>query len=262
MTPATVQDAPLQLLPHWRHPLGLQILLINALLWGPCFIQLHFQYWPLSTDIFHFYLWSSNITSKYFNFITVRYLSQCLKCYFINYCSSEMASTFDYFNGSACIPASTNPGNLFCQPCLNAAMFKQPVLWLYGWAWLSFVSLVPSFTFSPFEFLCILPHIEEVAFSFDGPSRETQRDTQFRMNKYDIQTWVIERGMHCWSCLCYPATLWDSWQPTSQTLDFPLWSCPQISLSCKAHDLSCSGMVCYLDKVCLLSRSQVCIPSS
>ena len=37
-----------------------------------------------------------------------------------------------------------------------------------------------------------MPHIEEVAFSFDGPSGEIERETHYRMNKYDIQCWVVD----------------------------------------------------------------------
>ena len=37
-----------------------------------------------------------------------------------------------------------------------------------------------------------MPHIEEVAFSFIGPSGETQRETRFRMHEDDIQLWVTE----------------------------------------------------------------------
>jgi hypothetical protein len=37
-----------------------------------------------------------------------------------------------------------------------------------------------------------MPHIEEVTFFFDGPSGQIQRETCFRMNKYDIRCWFIE----------------------------------------------------------------------
>ena len=56
---------------------------------------------------------------------------------------------------------SSNP---FWQPCLNASLFRQPVWWSDGWAWQSFVPLVPSFVFTPFKTLCIMPCIEEVTF--------------------------------------------------------------------------------------------------
>jgi hypothetical protein len=71
-------------------------------------------------------------------------------------------------------------------------MFKQPVWWSDGWSWLSFVPLAPSFVFTPFESLCAMPHIEEVAFSFSMPSGEIQSETRFRMNEYDIQQWAME----------------------------------------------------------------------
>ena len=118
---------------------------------------------------------------------------------------------FDYSNGSAFVqdgviyysPNCTRPvvipsppvysvSDPFRQPRLNASMFGQPIWWSYGWAWLSFVPLAPSFAFTPFECLCAMPRIEEVAFSFDGPSGEIQRETRFRMNEYVIQSWVTE----------------------------------------------------------------------
>jgi len=117
---------------------------------------------------------------------------------------------FDYSNGSAVIqngtifysPNCTQPvvipsrpvyaSDPFHQPRLNASLFKQPVWWSQGWAWQSFVPLALSFIFTPFEPLCAMPHIEEVAFSFVGPSGETQRGTRFRMHEDDIQLWVTE----------------------------------------------------------------------
>ena len=84
---------------------------------------------------------------------------------------------------------SSNP---FCPPHLNASMFRQPVWWSHEWAWLSFIPLALSFVFTPFEPLCTMPHIKEVAFSFHGPSGEIQSKICFRMNKYDIQCWVKE----------------------------------------------------------------------
>ena len=71
-------------------------------------------------------------------------------------------------------------------------MFRQPVWWSQGFTWLSFVPLAPSFIFTPFEPLCRMPRIEEVAFSFDGPSGQIQRETRFRMNEYDIWSWGME----------------------------------------------------------------------
>ena len=105
---------------------------------------------------------------------------------------------FDYSNGSAVIqdgviyysPNCTRPvvipsrpvysaPNPFRQPRLNASMFRQPVWWSQGWAWQSFISLAPSFVFTPFESLCAMPRIEEVTFSFDGLSGE-MRETRYR----------------------------------------------------------------------------------
>ena len=124
-----------------------------------------------------------------------------------------MAPTFDYSNGSAVVqdgmiyysPNCTRPVNIplcpvyssdpFHQPRLNASMFKQPVWWSYGWAWLSFVPLSPSFVFTPFSPLCSMPHIEEVTFSYPGQSGETRRETRFRMNEDDIQRWVLEEKL-------------------------------------------------------------------
>jgi hypothetical protein len=117
---------------------------------------------------------------------------------------------FDYSNGSAVVqngiiyysPNCTRPvvipsrpvysSDPFCQPRLNASMFRQPVWWSHGWAWQSFIPLAPSFVFTPFEPLCAMPRIEEVAFSFDGPSGQEQRETRFRMNECDIQCWFME----------------------------------------------------------------------
>ena len=117
---------------------------------------------------------------------------------------------FDYSNGSAVVqngtifysPNCTRPvvipsrlvyaSDPFHQPHLNTSLFKQPVWWSQGWAWQSFVPLVPSFFFMPFEPLCAMPRIEEVTFSFVGPSGETQRETRFRMHEDDIQLWVTE----------------------------------------------------------------------
>ena len=121
-----------------------------------------------------------------------------------------MAQTFDYSNGSAVVqggiiyysPNCTRPviipshlvysSNPFRQPCLNSSMFKQSLWWSEGWAWLSFVPLVPSFVFTPFEPLCAMPRIEEVTFSYLGQSRDIQRETRFRMNEDDIQCWNVE----------------------------------------------------------------------
>lgn len=127
-----------------------------------------------------------------------------------------MTQTFDYTNGcaivqdgviyyspnctrSVVIPSCTvftfDP---FRQPRLNSAMFRQPVWRSDGWAWLSFVPLVPSFTFTPFEPLCAMPCIEEVKFSFVGPSGERKRETRFRMNEVDLQSWVKEAKLIVW----------------------------------------------------------------
>ena len=118
--------------------------------------------------------------------------------------------SFDYSNGNAVVqngiiyysPNCTRPVVIsprpvysldpFHQPRLNVSMFKQPIWWSHGWAWLSFVPLLPSFIFTPFEPLCAMPRIEEVAFSYKGQSREILNETQFRMNKNDIRCWAME----------------------------------------------------------------------
>jgi hypothetical protein len=124
-----------------------------------------------------------------------------------------MAQAFDYSNGSAVVqggiiyysPNCTRPvvipsrpvysSDPFRQPRLNAFMFKQPVWWSDGWAWLSFIPLSPSFVFTPFEPLCAMPRIEEVSFSYPGLSGDVgdiRRETRFRMSENDIQRWVLE----------------------------------------------------------------------
>jgi hypothetical protein len=119
---------------------------------------------------------------------------------------------FDYSNGSAFVqngviyysPNCARPVVIPQRPVysvpdpfsqtghIDVSMFKQPVWWSHGWTWLSFIPLAPSFVFTPFESLCAMPRIEEVAFSFHGPSGEIQRETRFRMNEYDIQCWLTE----------------------------------------------------------------------
>ena len=121
-----------------------------------------------------------------------------------------MALVFDYSNGNAVVqngiiyyspnctrpvvihPRPVFPSDPFRQPRLNASMFKQPIWWSDGWAWQSFVPLAPSFIFTPFEPLCAMPHIEEVAYSFRRPSGEMQSEIRYRMNEYDIERWAVE----------------------------------------------------------------------
>ena len=121
-----------------------------------------------------------------------------------------MTQTFDYSNGSAVVqdgviyysPNCTRPvvipsrpvysSDPFHQPRLNFSLFKQPVWWTDGWAWLSFVPLAPSFIFTPFEPLCAMPRIEEVLFSYPGQTGEIRRETRFRMNEDGIQRWIVE----------------------------------------------------------------------
>ena len=181
---------------------------MRLLFYAVVFFMLTFIYRHLSS--------SDSVSSTNFYSITVSTPSQleCLKCCFINYCSLEMAPSkacFDYSNGSAVVqdgviyysPNCTRPVIIPSRPVysdsdpfrpsrLDASMFKQPVWWSRGWAWQSFIPLAPSFVFTPFESLCAMPRIEEVAFSFDGPSGEIRRETRFRMNEYDIQCWFME----------------------------------------------------------------------
>jgi hypothetical protein len=124
-----------------------------------------------------------------------------------------MAETFDYSNGSVVVqhgiiyysPNCTRPvvipprpvysSDPFRQSRLDSSMFKQPIWWSNGWAWLSFIPLSPSFVFTPFEPLCAMPRIEEVTFSYSGLSGlpgDIRRDTKFRMNEDDIQRWKLE----------------------------------------------------------------------
>ncbi|KAF8797655.1 hypothetical protein BYT27DRAFT_7228820 [Phlegmacium glaucopus] len=120
------------------------------------------------------------------------------------------APVFDYSSGSVFVqdgtifysPNSTRPVNLpsrpvyapdpFKQRCLNTSMFKQPVWWSQSSAWLSFIPLAPSFAYAPFEPLCAMPYIEEVAFSFVAKSGETQIETRFRMPEDVIRRWMAE----------------------------------------------------------------------
>ena len=90
---------------------------------------------------------------------------------------------FDYSNGSTIV----QDGVIYYSPnCTRPVIIpSRPV-------YSDFIPLAPSLIFTPFESLCTMPCIEEVAFSFDGPSGEIQRETHFRMNKYDIQCWFME----------------------------------------------------------------------
>ncbi|KDR84218.1 hypothetical protein GALMADRAFT_133568 [Galerina marginata CBS 339.88] len=118
--------------------------------------------------------------------------------------------TFDYSNGRVSVQHGmifyspncsravdlpkqrTYSSDLFEHRCLNTSMFKQPVWWSQGWAWLSFIPLSPSFLFTPFEPLCEMPHIEEVDFCFTTPSGESQSEIRFRMSEEDIARWIKE----------------------------------------------------------------------
>lgn len=122
-----------------------------------------------------------------------------------------MASlNFDYINGSVVIqhgtifysPNCSRAVDLPCQmphmpdpfkqPRLNTSMFKQPIWWSGGWAWLSFIPLAPSFLFTSFEPLCHMPRIEEVDFSFIDSSGESRSEVRFRMAEADITCWIEE----------------------------------------------------------------------
>jgi hypothetical protein len=122
-----------------------------------------------------------------------------------------MAQTFEYSNGSVVVqngiiyyspnctravvisPRPVYSPDPFRQPRLNSSMFKQPIWWSDGWAWLSFIPLAPSFVFTPFECLCAMPRIEEVTFSYPGQYDDViRRETRFRMNEDDIQRWNLE----------------------------------------------------------------------
>jgi hypothetical protein len=83
------------------------------------------------------------------------------------------------------IPPSCN-NEPFKQPRLNIAMFKQPVWWSMSWGWQSFVPLSPSFTSSPFEAFCWMPHIEEVHIFSNLPSGVEKR---YQMAQDDILNW-------------------------------------------------------------------------
>jgi hypothetical protein len=91
-------------------------------------------------------------------------------------------------------PQSNHSFDPFKQPRLNASLFKQPVWWLEGWAWQSFIPLAPSFLFTPFESLCAMPRIEEVKLSFLEPSGQVRTEIAFRMPEDDIQAWLREEA--------------------------------------------------------------------
>ena len=88
---------------------------------------------------------------------------------------------------------TTHVQDPFKQPWLNSLMFKQPIWWSGGWAWLSFILLAPSFLFTPFEPLCYMPCIEEVDFSFIDLSGRSCSEVCFRMAEADITRWIKEK---------------------------------------------------------------------
>jgi hypothetical protein len=117
---------------------------------------------------------------------------------------------FDYSNGSAVVqngviyysPNSSRPVVIpprpvhspdpFRQLRLNSFMFKQPIWWSDRWAWLSFIPLAPSFTFTPFQPLCAMPRIEELTLLYPGQSGDIRRVTRYRMVEDEIQRWNVE----------------------------------------------------------------------
>ncbi|KIM35115.1 hypothetical protein M413DRAFT_79731 [Hebeloma cylindrosporum] len=90
-------------------------------------------------------------------------------------------------------PQPTHSSDPFKQPRLNTSMFKQPVWWSQDWAWLSFIPLAPSFLFTPFEPLCMMPRIEpvKVYFKYDSCA-EPREETHFKMPDDDIKAWLKE----------------------------------------------------------------------
>ena len=147
---------------HWQTTSVPTILLhtntVRLLFYVIIFFMLTFTYRHLSS--------SDSISSTNFYSITVSTPSQleCLKCCFINYCSLEMAPSkacFDYSNRSAVI----QDGVIYYSPNCT-----WPVIIPLRPVYSDFIPLAPSFIFTPFESLCAMPSIEEVAFSFDGPS--------------------------------------------------------------------------------------------
>jgi hypothetical protein len=57
---------------------------------------------------------------------------------------------------------------------------------------MSFVPLAPSFVSAPFESLCAMPRIEQVAFTFNVASGESRTETRFRMSEDFIERWNAE----------------------------------------------------------------------
>jgi hypothetical protein len=120
-------------------------------------------------------------------------------------------ANFNYSNGSVFVqdgtifysPNSTRPvlipsrpdysfNPFYHQGRFDASSVKQPFWWSQGWAWLSFVPLAPSFVSAPFEPLCAMPCIENVAFSFVAGSGERRTETRFRMSEDSIERWFAE----------------------------------------------------------------------
>ena len=83
----------------------------------------------------------------------------------------------------------------FKQPRLNVDMFKQPVWWSMPWGWQSFIPLSPSFTSSPFEIFCWMPHVEEVTVVRNMPSRESQMEKRYQMSQEDISAWKYRENL-------------------------------------------------------------------
>ena len=68
-------------------------------------------------------------------------------------------------------------------------MFKQPVWWSVFWGWQSFIPLSPSFTSSPFETFCWMPHVQAVDVFCTLPSGEKQVERKYQMAEDDISNW-------------------------------------------------------------------------
>ena len=152
---------------------------------------------------------------------------------------------------------TTHAQDPFKQPRLNSSMFKQPIWWLGGCAWLSFIPLVPSFLFTPFKLLCYVYALHWRSWLFfhwfiwKVMFRSLLQDGWGRYHMLDGR-----RAAHCTARPLCQAPLRYLGKYSPKTFIISLWLHSQVSSNRQAYDLSRSGMVCYLDGTPLIYNCQ------